>query len=47
MFQNKHFNPNYTRIREKGEDAGWGRWGDLVSQYIPLFGITFSQAKIC
>ena len=47
MFQNKHFNPNYTRIRESGENRGWEWGGDLISQCVPFFGITFLLAKIC
>ena len=32
MFQNKHFNLNYTRIREMGENGGGDWGGDLISQ---------------
>ena len=39
VFRKKHFSPNYTRIRERGENRGseWG--GGLISQCSPFFGI--------
>ena len=38
MFQNKHFNSNYTRKREKG---GWGRRrGNLIWLFSLFFGIS-------
>ena len=44
MFQNKHFNPNYTRIKE-GLERGW-EWGcDLISQCSPFFWNNFSTGK--
>ena len=47
VFQNKHLNPNYTRIRETGENGGWQWGGDLISQCSPFFGTIFLQKKIC
>ena len=56
MFQNKRFNPNYTRIRVRGEGGGGGSWVavssggrlgrgfDFTMQFI--FGISWQQKML-
>ena len=39
MFQTKHLNPNYTRIRGRCENGVWEWKGDLISQCTPFLGI--------
>ena len=45
VFQNKHFNPNYTRITERGDVRGreWG--GDFISLY-SLFSYLFTDKNL-